>query len=247
MSDTNMLGDLKNKTVLEIGSGRGDATRELATRMSGSGGRLIVTDISGKHFESLRADLDPIDLVVEFIRTSPLKLAGIRPSSIDLVVCIDALSAINAIVGQGDLALRKFYEVLQPGGTLYIEEELPFYMAASPAQHVWADQLRLFKAAQLLAGMRPSNAYQPDVLEALVIAAGFEKVDISDEVAIRPAADWWDEFRTRFENSINEFDDDKLKGAFFYYLGKLEEKANITGNMEVPNIILTAKKPWRVE
>ena len=159
MSKTNSLGDLKNKSVLALGHGVGEATRKLAVRMSGGKGRLIVTDISDEHFDALRADLAPLDLAVEFIRTSPLKLAGIHQGSIDLVVCNYALSAINAIAGQGELALHKFYEVLKPGGTLYIEEELPFNMAASASQAIWAETSRLLKTSRLLTTGRDTNEY----------------------------------------------------------------------------------------
>jgi 16S rRNA A1518/A1519 N6-dimethyltransferase RsmA/KsgA/DIM1 with predicted DNA glycosylase/AP lyase activity len=42
---------LANKVVLEVGSGRGDTTRQLVDLLSGqSGARLIVTDISDKFF-----------------------------------------------------------------------------------------------------------------------------------------------------------------------------------------------------
>ena len=239
--------EFDGKTVLEIGGGRGETTRELAARMTGGGGRLIVTDISDKHFPALQKDLERFDLAVDFIRTSALKLAGVRPGSIDLLVCNYALSTANAIVGQGELALYKFYEVLKPDGTLYIEEELPFYMAASPAQRVWAEQSQLIKATQLLSGNRPTNEYQPDVLETLITAAGFEEVDLSDELASLPTSEWWGSFKTRFDHYLDTIESETLRLALNESLLMLEANAHTTGSMEVPYVILTAKKPWRVE
>ena len=242
-----LLQDLSNKTVLCIGCGRGDTTRELAVYMAGGGGRLIVTDISDEHFETMRADLAPLNLSVDFIRTSPLKLAGIRQSSIDLVVCNFTLSAINAVVGQGELALHKMYEVLKLGGKLYVEEELPYYMAASPTQAIWAEQWRLLKAAQLLAGMRPSNEYQPDVLEALVNQAGFEEVDVSDKLFTLSTSTWWPSFEAQVEDRLESIENETLKAGLLERKQFLLSKANEIGSIDVPYITLTAVKPWRID
>ena len=236
-----------NKTVLEISSGRGDAIRDLADQMSGSGGKLIVTNISEENFAAIRADLTPLDLAVEFIRTSPLKLAGIRPGSIDLVVCNYALSAINAIAGQVEIALHKFYEVLKPGGTQYIEDELPFYMAASASQAIWAEKSRLLKTTQLLTTGRHANDYQPDVLEALLTQAGFEKVEVSDEIATIVTADWWADFVHQLTISLDSLNDETLQAGLFARMERLKSAAEQAGSMEVPFITLTALKPWRIE
>lgn len=247
MTNIDLFGDLNNKTVLEIGSGRGEMTRALATCMAGGGGRLIITDISDEHFAEIRTNLATLDLTIDFVRTSPPKLAGIRLGSVDLAVCNYTLSAINAVVGQGELALHKIYEVLKPGGVLYVEEELPFYMAASPAQMIWAEKWRLLKATQLLSNNRPTNEYQPDLLETLVSQAGFEDIEVSDEIATFLSAEWWDDFKARFENSLGAIDGDSLKAALNENLQTLEENACTTGIMEVPYVILTARKPWRIE
>lgn len=243
----NLLQDPSNKTVLCIGCGRGETTRELAAHMAGGGGRLIVTDISDEHFEACRANLKGVDLAIDYIRTSSVKLAGIRPGSIDLIVCNFMLSEINAVVGQGELTLHKMYEVLKPGGRLYLEEMLPYYMAASPAQVIWAEQWCLIKAVQILAGTRPSNEYQPDVLEVLVSQAGFEEVEITDELAIHATTDWWEAFKTKIEGLLQAIKDDSLKAALINSLQTLKENAHNIASMEVPYVVLTATKPWRVE
>ncbi len=247
MSNTYLLRDLKNKSVLVLGNRVGKAIRELAVRMSGGKGQLIVTDISNEHFDALRADLAAFHLSVEFIRTSPLKLAGIRPGSIDLVICNYALSAINAIAGQGELALHKFYEVLKPGGTLYIEEELPFYMAASASQAIWAEKSRLRKTTQLLTTGRHANDYQPDVLETLLTQAGFEKVEVSDEIATIVTADWWADFVHQLTISLDSLNDETLQAGLFARMERLKSAAEQAGSMEAPFITLTALKPWRIE
>lgn len=239
--------DLTNKTVLEVGSGRGETTRKLAWQMVGKGGRLIVTDISDGHFEGLRSELAPLDLRVDFIRTSGLKLAGIRLTSIDLVVCNYTLCAINAIVGQGELALRKFYEVLKPGGSLYLEEELPQYMAANPAQNMWAEKWQLIKAAQIISGARPFNEYQPDVLEDLTAACGFEEIKVSDAISTLPVSEWMDFFRSRFDNLLKDIGNETMVSALKDAADQFSIKAQQVGYMEAPYIILTAKKPWRIE
>lgn len=242
-----LISDLTNLTVLEIHSGKGENTRQLAGVMAGHGGRLMVNDISDEHFPAIQADLSSFDLDVSFVRSSAVKLAGIRLSSIDLVICSFTLNEINAIAGQGELALHKFYEVLKPGGQIYLEEELPCSMAASPSQAIWASGRQWMKAAQALSANRQANEFQPDVLESLVSMVGFEDVTVSDEIKTETARDWWEGLNTRMEPYKKQIPSEVIRNELDQSMQALKEKADADKQMDIPFVIITARKPWRFE
>lgn len=95
---------LSHKTVLEVGSGRGDTTRKLVDLLSGqSGARLIVTDISDAFFHGLQDEFRSRDVRVEFICTEAQALSGIPDNSIDYLVCNYTLCAVNSRAGSAAL------------------------------------------------------------------------------------------------------------------------------------------------
>lgn len=148
--------DLAGKTVLEVGSGRGDTTRVLVDLLSKfPGANLIAADFSAAHFPALQEEFAGRVLPVRFICTSALDLDGINAGSIDVLVCNYTLCAVNSRSGQATLALRRFWEALKPGGWLFIEEEFPLGQASSPTQAVWAEKWRILKAALILTMFLP--------------------------------------------------------------------------------------------
>ena len=247
MSDLH-LGDLSGKTILEVGSGRGDTSRELVKHLAGQpGARLNLTDISDAHFAALAQEFADAGVQTEFIRTSALKLAGIKSASIDLLVCSFTLCAVNAISGQGTLALQRFYEVLKPGGELFIREELPIYMAANPAQQIWQEKWAILRALQLLTGNKPWQEYQPDVLQALVEIIGFKDVDYEDQLSVHTNPNTLDFFSRRAEMLLAELHPAEFSDAFQTRISSLHAAFKQVGMMEVPWYELRALKPWRIE
>lgn len=245
MSDINIAHEiLANKVILEVGSGRGDSTRSLVDIISGQpGARLIVTDLSDQFFHQLQAEFAARDLPIEFICTAAQNLEGTPAETVDFMVCNYTLCAVNAQAGAAALALRRFYDVLKPGGKLYVEEEFPLEMAQTAAQEVWAEKWRILKAAQILTGRLPYNELAPEVLAGLCCLAGFEHVRWEAHAAVYPGEDALDFFRARLDSWMAQLPSDRMRDGFAESAAKLSAKAAQINGMEVPYYRLVAHKP----
>jgi ubiquinone/menaquinone biosynthesis C-methylase UbiE len=205
---------LANKVVLEVGSGRGDTTRQLVDLLSGqSGARLIVTDISDKFFQQLRDEFQDRDVQIQFIRTGAQELHGILNNSVDYLVCNYTLCVVNSQAGLVALALRRFWEVLKSGSKLFVEEEFPVSKQDTPAQQIWAEKWRILKSGMILAGKFPNNEIEPETLEGLCRLAGFEDTRWTAHTEILRDTKVLDFFQERLDALLTRFPNESLKAA----------------------------------
>ncbi len=234
--------DLAGKIVLEVGSGRGDATRRLVELLSRyADATLVVTDISDAHFQKLRDEFRAKNVRVEFVRTGACELAGVADNSIDRIVCNYTLCAVNTNEGAAVLALRKFWDVLKPGGRLFIEEEFPINEAVIPAQEIWAIKWRVLKSATVLAGGFPFAEFFPDTLSALCRLVGFENVEWTNHAERISDPNALDFFQRRLNALLPKLPNDDLRAGFRRMATDLQEQARQLG-MEIPYYRLTALK-----
>jgi ubiquinone/menaquinone biosynthesis C-methylase UbiE len=106
-------------TVLEVGPGNGRYTIETARRV-GSGGKVIAIDIEPKMIERVlqRAEAEAVDnLEAKVANVYRLPFAD---GTFDAVYLITVMSEIP----EPERALREFYRVLAPSGTLAFSELL---------------------------------------------------------------------------------------------------------------------------
>jgi SAM-dependent methyltransferase len=235
--------DFSGKTVLEVGSGRGDTTRQLVELLVGQPGAvLFVTDISGAYFPQLKAQFQGCDLCIHFIQTDACLLETIPVGSVDYLVCNYTLCAINGEGGRLSLALSKFFEVLAPGGWLAVEEEFPIQQANTPAQAVWADKWRVLKAAITLTGGTPYQEIAPADLQSLCSQVGFVEVGWSPASSYFSGGAALDFFRERLDRLLPYLPNDDLRTGFYKLADTLLEKARQAGGFEIPYYSLTALK-----
>lgn len=235
--------DLSGKTVLEIGSGRGDTTRLLVRRLEGQrDAQLIVTDISDKFFQSLREEFATRRVPIRLIRTDACELTGVSAESVDYVVCNYVLCAVNAQPGKLRCALERMRQVLQSGGQLFIEEEFPINIAHNPVQQVWADKWRILKSATFLAGRLPYDEIDPTSLQDLCHAVGFRDIRYTTHAELYSHVDTLGFFVQRLNGLLPDLPNDDLRAGFSALAAQLRDRFKQVGGMEVPYYRLTATR-----
>lgn len=248
MSDAPDFPKLTGQTILVLSAGEDCDLLRLVQRMADEDGRkMILAYPSNVRFESIQAKLLRFPLPVEFVRTNAVKLGGIAPASMDGLVCFRTLSAVNAIAGQGLLALYRFFEVLKPGGWLHIEEELPYYLAAGEAQHFWAQTHALLRSAQAFNRSRSGSAYQPEVLEIITEKVGFEDISLEDTICSMTREKFWVEVWPQLEILLKNEQDELVRKTFSQQADMLASQLDGEGEVEIPGYRLQANKPWRIE
>jgi len=234
---------LSGKVILEVGSGRGGTTRQLVDLLVGQpGAALMVTDVSAIHFQELHDEFQGKGVQVRFICTGACELAGIEDNSVDYLVCNYTLCAVNSEAGLAALALRRFWDVLKPGGWLLIEEEFPISKMDTPTQEVWAEKWRILKSATMLVGGFPYTEFSPNTLAALCQLVGFEDVQWEADTNLLSSPTVLEFFQRRLEILLPWLPNDNLRTAFVQMASELQEKAVQAGGMEIPFYRLTARK-----
>jgi SAM-dependent methyltransferase len=234
-----------NKTILEIGSGRGDTTRKIVKQLAEiPSSKLIVTDISDTFFHDLKTEFERSGVNIQYILTRAEELKRIESSSVDYIICSYTLCAINAEHGNIVLALRRFYNVLKPGGKLFVEgEEFPIYMCSAPSQEIWVDKWRLLKAGMLLTNQLPYNEIAPKKLLQIGEIVGFSHIRWTRHTSSYPATEALDFVRRRLSSIIPALPNDELREGFIHMMNVVERKMKTINEMEAPFYKMAATKP----
>lgn len=160
----NCLGDLKNKKILEVGSGSGLASAYLASK----GGVLYLLDISKKSLEFSKKYFRSKNLPVKLCHQDAFKMK-FSSSSFDYVWnggVIEHFSDEEKV-----LLIKKMWKLVKPGGKLLISvpnaHDLPFMVAKKILQirGKWAfgkeDDLTIYRIKRLakLAGIKKYSTY----------------------------------------------------------------------------------------
>lgn len=235
--------NLAGKTILEVGSGRGDMTRRLVALLENQvGAKLVVTDLSDSFFGELETVFKDSHVSVNFICADACDLKGVPIDSIDYLVCNYTLCAVNAKESRAMMALQRFRDVLKPGGWLLVEEEFPISQASNPRQDVWAEKWRILKAAVQLAGGYPFQEIAPEILEMMCKRAGFQQVSWKADLTFFKGSESLDFFHKRLKGLIPHLPNDTLRAGFTELVSQLTEKAEQAGGFEVPFYRLEAMK-----
>ena len=104
------LGDIKGKSVLELGAGRGEASVYFAQR----GAQVVATDISEGMLEVVDGLARQNGTQVQTRVCSATDLSNIAEASFDYVYAANLLHHVDI-----DICLREVHRVLKPGGEAY--------------------------------------------------------------------------------------------------------------------------------
>ncbi len=234
---------LSGKIILEVGSGRGDTSRQLVGLLAGKPeAKLIITDVTDRFFGQLQNEFQSAGLQIQYVCTGALELQGIFAGSIDYLVCNYTLCAVNSQAGLAALALRRFWEVLKPGGKLFVEEEFPVSRQDTVLQEVWAEKWRILKSVMILSGQFPYNEIAPETLEALCRMAGFTNVEWMSHTGTYHPPDALDFFQKRLDNLLEGISVESLRLGFAEMAANLRDKSVWAGGMEIPFYRLVAQK-----
>ena len=235
--------NLNNKTILEIGTGRGDTTRYLVSLLSKSRNcRLITTDICDSHFKELKNELKNYPVNIEFIKTDACSLEGIKSESVDYLICNYTLCAINSKPGCETIALNKFKEVLKTGGLLYIEEEFPINNIVNKMEEIWSLKWKLLKSCTTLLGKDTYNEIEPEVLKKILDILHFNQIEYITNSYILSGENCLDFFMLRLNKYIKEIKNENYINYLEEMSTILKRKASEAGGMEIPSYTLTAVK-----
>ena len=235
--------DFTNKTVLEVGTGRGGTTIKLAKALKNfREAKLITTDIYDGNFKEVEKETKEYNVDIRFIKTDGCELKDIEKGSIDFLVCNYTLCAINSNSGSETIALNRFKEVLKPGGILYIEEEYPLKFVDNTMQQIWSRKWQLLRGANILLGQLPYNEIDPRVLEKILHILGFKNIQWESSSHLIIGDDSLEFFKYRFSNILNRLDNHQIVEGLRQEGEILENYAKEVGGMEIPIYKMTARK-----
>ena len=164
-----------SERVLDLGSGAGfDAF--LAARQVGPTGSVIGVDMTPEMLDRARANAAKIGLAQVSFRLGEIEHLPVEDDSIDIIMsnCVINLSPDKAAV------FREAFRVLAPGGRLAISDvvaigDLPAAIAEDPAAYTGC-----------IAGAAPIAS-----LDEMLVAAGFQNVQISVQAHSRSLVEDW--------------------------------------------------------
>jgi 2-polyprenyl-3-methyl-5-hydroxy-6-metoxy-1,4-benzoquinol methylase len=116
-----LLGDLQGRRVLDLGSGEGGYSREMARR----GAKVVAVDGSERLIEVAQKRARRENLAVESICSNASSLKGIADESFDLVLASMSLMDVEDYDG----AIRQCHRVLVRGGELLMSITHPCFSA----------------------------------------------------------------------------------------------------------------------
>jgi SAM-dependent methyltransferase len=123
--DRRLVGDVEGKRVLDLGCGMGHASVALARR----GAKVIAVDSDGAQLALARQLADDHRVKLELHQADLADLAFVRSASVDLVVSVYSLAAVDDL----DRVFRQVHRVLHPEALFLLTLPHPFTMLVRAA------------------------------------------------------------------------------------------------------------------
>jgi SAM-dependent methyltransferase len=123
--DRRLVGDVDGKRILDLGCGMGHAAVALARR----GAKVIAVDSDGAQLALARQLADEHSVKLELHQVDLADLAFVRSASVDLVVSVYALAAVDDL----DRVFRQVHRVLHPEAPFILTLPHPFTLLVRAA------------------------------------------------------------------------------------------------------------------
>jgi len=243
--------DLKNKVILDAGSGFGLTTSEIAERImrQKANSAIISVDIDAEAFEDARKQLrrhsllklhDLLKLVI-FIRAD-LSHIPIKEEAIDLVISTRTLADIESFSCRVTHALTEFYRILKKGGKAVVSDEYPVSAPSSGEEEVAVLRWQLAKAISHLIGRRHANEILPEDLAFVMRFVGFCECEWAVFKGEKIPKRRIKYFAARSTEMCNKIANPHLKQAFVGAISEVEKLYREKGGVFPPRYILRATK-----
>lgn len=139
------IGDLKNKTVLDIGCGGGLLSEEFAKK----GGRVTGIDLSENAIRAAREHAEGAGLEIEYLLASPSDLVREGKGPYDVVVCAEILEHVDDLEG----FVRDAASLLKDGG----------YFFFTTVNRTWLSRVLVIYLAEHILRLIPKGAHRYDM------------------------------------------------------------------------------------
>jgi ubiquinone/menaquinone biosynthesis C-methylase UbiE len=170
--------------VLDVATGRG-AVLFAAAELAGERGRVIGVDLAEEMVALTSADIQAREVTNAEVRvTDAERLSEFIDEEFDCVTCAFAIFLLPAPAS----ALREFYRVLRPGGTVALSS----WASSDDPRYEWYRELR--REFEVSVSLETRTFDTPDELAAALSASGFTDVRVSTERSLLRFNDpeqWW--------------------------------------------------------
>jgi O-methyltransferase / aklanonic acid methyltransferase len=170
--------------VLDVASGRGACLFDAAERV-GPAGLVHGVDLSESMVARLADDIRARGLANASARKMDAQALSFQPGSYDVVLCASALFLLPDPMA----AAREFLRVLRPGGRCAVS------LPTAPVRPETTPPVgEVYQRYGRRAGIPPAGLPRDMDLAALLGAAGFEDIQVTDEAStfrFRDADAWW--------------------------------------------------------
>ena len=133
-----LLGDVRGRTILDVGCGEGGYARELTRR----GARVTGVDGSGRLIEVARERASDAGLKVNFLCANASRMPEAPSDSFDVAVASMSLMDVDDYEG----AIAEIHRVLRPGGELLMSITHPCFQPRDARwEKDWKGERKFFK------------------------------------------------------------------------------------------------------
>ena len=242
--------DLKNKIILDAGTGFGVTTSKIAKRIvrQKANSTIISVDVDSEALKLARKQLGgnilkPHGLLktAAFVRAD-LSHLPIKGEKIDLVVSTRTLSDVESFPCRVIRTVTEFYRVLKSGSKVVMSDEYPVLIPTSPEEEVAVVRWQLAKAISHLIGRPHANEIFPEDLEFVLRLVGFSECEWAvfkgENIPERRIS----YFVTKSTEMCNKILNPHLKQALMMAIHGVKELFKKKGGVFPPRFIIRATK-----
>lgn len=242
--------DLRDKVILDAGTGFGITTTDIAKRIRRhkTNSTIVSIDIAPEAFKAAKKYLR----IRSFLGSSLLKLVAfiradlshlpIKEDAIDLVISTRTLADIESFPYRAIRAMAEFYRTLKRGGKVVMSDEYPVLLPSSAEDEVAVTRWQLVKAISHLVGRPHAHEIFPEDLEFVLELVGFQKCEWAIFKGEKIPERRINHFVTRSTEICDKIANSNLKQAFMIAIQDVKRRYKEKGGVFPPRYIIRATK-----